>query len=81
MHPHHDGMIVERCRIAFHQGDVFGIVQQVAVGVDVEEAKLGGQFRHRFPLHKALMLEPIADQIGNADQLQTEGFGVVHQFR
>ena len=45
----------------------------------MELTKLGGHLSHRLSLHKSFVLEPIADQVGDADQLQIKRFGVLYQ--
>ena len=56
-------------------------IEDVAVANGAEIAELTGDFGLRFAHHKALVLQPVADQIGNRDQVKAVLSGVLRQLR
>ena len=56
-------------------------IKDVAVADGAEIAELAGDFGLRFAHHKPFVLEPVADQIGDRDQVEAVLSGVLRQLR
>ena len=54
-------------------------IELIAVANGPKRAKGTGQGSLGLAAHKALRIEPVADQIGDVDQLELVAMGVIHQ--
>ena len=64
-----------------HNGQVFPPVQFIAEAHSLEVAKAAGQLGSGHPGDKAFVVEPVADDVGNAHQAQPMVLGIGLQFR